>query len=255
MAAMYLRLAPLFCVLITAAVLVACSSGSGTTAPSASLAPSPATEGPTQATTPPGTTLEPILEPTAEPMPDTTAEPAPDSTDALPVGPTPAVTDEPAVDPTPSPPSVSFEQPWATASLTDVTSGEQFRLADLAASGKTVFVETMAIWCSNCLAQQRVAASAFEGLDPSKVVWVGLDVETTESADALARYRDSNGFPFTYAIAGADISRALTMEFGDVVLSPPSVNLILLRPDGTVNHYTGQHTAAEIAALAAQGNG
>ena len=52
----------------------------------------------------------------------------------------------------PEAPAVVLAQPWATAPLTDVATGETFRIADLA--GKVVIVETMAIWCSNCRAQQ-----------------------------------------------------------------------------------------------------
>jgi hypothetical protein len=136
--------------------------------------------------------------------------------------------------------------------LTDVTNGEQFSLASLAAQGKAVFVETMAIWCSNCRAQQREATAAFAEIDPASAVWVSLDVEPTESANALARYRDQNGFPFRYAIADRALARALADEFGDVVLSPPSVNLIVLGADGSVIHRLGHHGAAELKTLAAE---
>jgi len=134
--------------------------------------------------------------------------------------------------------------------LTDVSSGEQFRIADLAASGQVVFVETMAIWCSNCRAQQIAAVAALQELDPATVEWVAIDVETTETADALARYRDQNGFPFRYAIADAPLSRSLVEHFGDVVLSPPSVNVIILGTDGRITHLRGHHSAADLVALA-----
>jgi len=141
------------------------------------------------------------------------------------------------------------------APLTDVTTGEQFRIADLAASGKVVFVETMAIWCSNCRAQQVAATAAFQELDPARVDWVVIDVETAETADALARYRDQNGFPFRYAVADTALSRALADQFGDVVLSPPTVNVIILGTDGRITHLRGHHSAAELVALAHEHGG
>ena len=146
----------------------------------------------------------------------------------------------------------TVDEPWATAVMVDVASGEQFRIADLASAGQVVFIETMAIWCSNCRAQQREAVSAFAQLDPSKVVWVGLDVEASETADALVRYREQNEFPFRYAIADRDVSRALAADFGDVVLSPPSVNLIIVGRDGGISHLLGHHSADELVALAAE---
>lgn len=114
-----------------------------------------------------------------------------------------------------------------------------------------VFLETMAIWCSSCRAQQVEATAAWSDIDTDRVAWVALDVEASETADALARYRDQHGFPFTYAIADRDVSRALAADFGDVVLSPPSVNVIVIGLDGRVTHSRGHLSSAEIHALAA----
>lgn len=143
-------------------------------------------------------------------------------------------------------------QAWATATLLDVTTGQPFRVADLVASGKVVFLETMAIWCSNCRTQQVTATAAFDGLDPERVAWVAIDVESSETAEALAAYREQHGFPFTYAIADADYARALVADFGDVVLSPPSVNIIVVGTAGQVSHQRGQKSVEEIHRLAAE---
>ena len=199
---------------------------------------------------------EASLEGTPAPMPShsptpTSSEPSPAPSTNTPSSAAQSPPPSPPASATPAPAVPVFEQTWATAPLTDVVTGSQFSLSSLAAEGKVVFVETMAIWCTNCRAQQREAVLAFAELDPSRVVWVGLDVETSETADALARYRDENGFPFTYAIADRSISRALAEDFGDVVLSPPSVNLIILGGDGRISHLTGHHTASELSALAA----
>ena len=142
-------------------------------------------------------------------------------------------------------------QPWATAQLTDVRTGQSLRIADLVADGKVVFVEPMAIWCSKCKDQQRAARDAFASLDPETTVWLGLDVELSESAANLAKYADLNDFPFSYAVSNVELSRALAAEFGDVVLSPPSVNVIVVGSDGSVEHMTGHHSPDELVAIAA----
>jgi peroxiredoxin len=211
----------------------ACAAGSG-------QSPRPAVSSPGAAatTTPAAVTVTPAASVLVTPPASPTAAASPVPTGAS------------SADPSPAPAGPAFSQPWATSQLTDVTTGEQFTLAELAGRGKVVFVETMAIWCANCRAQQREAVSAFAELDPSRVEWVGLDVESTETADALARYREQNGFPFRYAIASADLSRQLASEFGDLVLSPPSVNLVILGADGTVTHLTGHHSAAELVTVA-----
>jgi thiol-disulfide isomerase/thioredoxin len=142
-------------------------------------------------------------------------------------------------------------QAWATAVLTDVSTGATFRIADLVAAGKVVFLETMAIWCTNCRAQQEEAVVAFEALDPDRVVWIAIDIESSETPAALASYREDHGFPFTYVVADTDLARALVDDFGDVVLSPPSVNVIVVGTDGRVTQLRGHKTASEIRALAA----
>ena len=148
-----------------------------------------------------------------------------------------------------------MQQPWATALLTNVRTGDTFRIADLVAAGKVVFIETMAIWCTNCRAQQYEAVAAFERLDPTRVAWVGIDVETSESAAALAAYSESNGFPFTYAIADANLGRALADDFGDIVLSPPSVNVIVVGTDGRVTQTRRGHKSADQLIRLAQEHG
>lgn len=158
-------------------------------------------------------------------------------------------------DPSAAPSTTSgavFEQPWATALLTDVTTGEQFSFAGLAASGKVVFIEPMATWCSSCRQQQREAVTAVAQIGAENVEWVGLDVETSESAEALAAYREQNGFPFRYVISDTSLSRAFASEFGDVVLSPPSVNIIVLGTDGRVTHLLGHHSPEQLVAIAVE---
>jgi thiol-disulfide isomerase/thioredoxin len=154
--------------------------------------------------------------------------------------------------PSASTPGALLDRPWATATLTKVTTGESFRIADTVASGKVVFLETMAIWCSNCRAQQIEATVAFGDGDVPRVEWVAVDVESSETADALARYREQNGFPFTYVIADADYARALVADFGEIVLSPPSVNIIVIGTDGRITHLRGHKSAGELRRLAAE---
>jgi thiol-disulfide isomerase/thioredoxin len=128
----------------------------------------------------------------------------------------------------------TLTQAWATAELTDVRTGEAFRIADLAAAGKVVFIETMAIWCTNCRSQQGDVVSALEGLDAASVQWIGVDVDRGESPSALAAYSRQYGFDWPYVVASDDLSRALAADFGDQVLNPPSTPIVVVAPDGRV---------------------
>ena len=162
--------------------------------------------------------------------------------------------DSPGASPTAAGPGtgVVMTQAWATAELTDVRNGTEFRIADLVASDKVVFIETMAIWCSNCRAQQRDVVKALAGLDPDRVVWIGIDVEASESAADLADYSRSLGFDWPYVIGDQAFLRALAAEFGDQVLSPPATPIAVIGTDGTVTLTEFGHKSVErITELAA----
>ena len=147
---------------------------------------------------------------------------------------------------------VVMTQVWATAELTDVRNGTTFRIADLVASNKVVFIETMAIWCSNCRTQQRDVVKALAGLDPDRVVWIGIDVEASESASDLADYSRSLGFDWPYVIGDQAFLRALAAEFGDQVLSPPATPIAVIGTDGTVTLTEFGHKSVDrITELAA----
>lgn len=178
--------------------------------------------------------------------------PAPDATPpagstADPATPAPGATDAPSTPGTAN----RMTQSWAVASLTDVTTGETISIADLAAAGQVVFVEPMAIWCTNCRRQQADALTALGQLDRSKVTWLSLDVELSETPEALAEYSKRQGFDFRFAVATKDIATALAADFGNLVLSPPSTPIIVIAPDGSVELTDfGHKSVDEIIALA-----
>lgn len=175
--------------------------------------------------------------------PDPVAPSTPEESPAPPSGSSPPT--EPS-----GPPPVTLTQAWATAELTDVATGEKFRIADLA--GKVVFVETMAIWCSSCRRQQSDAQKAIEELDDPNVAYLVLDVEPSEPADDLAAYEKKNGWDaFTYAVSSREVSRALAEEFGDLFLNPPATPIAVIGTDGTVTLTDyGHKSTSELVELA-----
>lgn len=193
-------------------IVGACSAGTSAPAPTTGPAPA-ATEAP--AHTPPGSG-------------DPAASVAPAASDA---------------------PAVELSQAWATAPLVNVATGQTFRIADYA--GRVIVIETMAIWCSNCKAQQIDVETALGRLPADSVVYVVLDVDPNESGQSLAAYREQNGFTGDYAIAGSDVARSLAAEFGDQVLNPPSTPVIVVGRAGKVTLTGfGRKSPDEIVALA-----
>lgn len=148
-----------------------------------------------------------------------------------------------------APVTVTLDQPWATASLVDVATGESFRIGDMA--GQVVVIETIAIWCSNCLAQQRAVDEALATLPAGSVTYVVLGVDPNEDGASLAAYQAKHGFSGRYAVASSDVARALAAEFGDLILNPPSTPIVMIGTDGRVTLTRfGQKSADDIVDLA-----
>jgi thiol-disulfide isomerase/thioredoxin len=135
---------------------------------------------------------------------------------------------------------------WMTTELTDVRTGETFTLADFA--GKTVFVEPMATWCTNCRRQLgNVAEARAQLADRNDVVFIGLSVETTLSNENLANYTNDTGFNWTFAVVTPEMLISLADTFGQTITNPPSTPSFLIRPDGsTTDLETGFEDAEQL---------
>ena len=125
--------------------------------------------------------------------------------------------------------SPAVAEKWTRVPLVNVRNGSRFQIADF--KGRVVFVETMAVWCGNCRSQQELSKRALGAL-PDDVAYIVLDVEQAESPEQLARYANENGFPFIYAIAPPELSRALARDFGDQVLNPVTTPIVVISREG-----------------------
>jgi hypothetical protein len=131
-----------------------------------------------------------------------------------------------------APASEAAEDPLLAVVLTDVRSGETFTLAELAAEDGPVLVEPMAVWCSNCRAQQHEVKRAHEG--GAAFTSVSLDVDLSEAPQDLAAYADREGFDWRFAMADAALYRLLQERFGIGATNPPLTPLTVVEVDGTV---------------------
>jgi hypothetical protein len=149
--------------------------------------------------------------------------------------------------PTPS----TEPDPLLDRALTDVRTGETFTLAKLAAADGPVLLEPMAIWCTNCRAQQHEVVAAHEiGTFTS----VSLDVDLSEAPADLADYAEREGFDWRFAMADADLYRLLQERFGLAATNPPSTPLIVVERDGSIRPLAfGQGTRSAEVLLAELG--
>ena len=100
-------------------------------------------------------------------------------------------------------------------------------------------------------AQQGDVKAALRVLPPDAVTYIVLDVDPSEDGASLAAYREQNGFPGRYAVAGTAVARALAAEFGDQILNPPSTPIVIMGSDGRVTLTEfGHKSPDELVALA-----
>jgi cytochrome oxidase Cu insertion factor (SCO1/SenC/PrrC family) len=128
--------------------------------------------------------------------------------------------------PTPAP-SMNMAD-WLGTSLIDASTDAPFRIADY--HGKIVLVETMAVWCTNCRAQQE----EMRGLEShmmeqtNDLVIVSLDIDPNEDQAALKKYAEATGFPWIFAVAPPELVRTIGNTYGAQFLNPPSTPVLII---------------------------
>jgi cytochrome oxidase Cu insertion factor (SCO1/SenC/PrrC family) len=137
---------------------------------------------------------------------------------------------------------------WFLAELTNVSTGEVFTIQTL--MGKVILVETMAVWCKNCLNQQGQVQQLHTQLgERDDLVTLILDIDPNEDAEMLRAYIERNGFAFTYAISPAEVSREIANLYGSQFINPPSAPMLIIDQNGEAHPLPfGVKSAAELQA-------
>jgi len=136
---------------------------------------------------------------------------------------------------------------WMGMAMSDVVTGQQFRLSDF--HNKVVLIEPMAVWCTKCRALQQEIRRVHEQLggQAAELVTISIDVDPNEDQAYLKAYVDQAGHDWAFAIAPAELSRALAAAYGDQVLNPPSTPLLIIDRNGTAQLLPfGPKTAADL---------
>ncbi len=123
---------------------------------------------------------------------------------------------------------------WFDVPLTNVNTGETFTINEL--KGNVVLVETLAMWCSNCLKQQKEVAELHTLLgEQDGFISLGLDIDPNEQADDLKAYTAKNNFTWDYAIAPAEVTRELSNLYSAQFINPPSTPMLIVDQNGQVH--------------------
>ncbi|MBZ0288769.1 MAG: TlpA family protein disulfide reductase [Anaerolineae bacterium] len=141
--------------------------------------------------------------------------------------------------------AASTSPAWFTLPIVNAHTGETFTLADFA--GKTVWVEPMATWCTNCRRQLPNVEAARTSLNSDQYVFISFSVAENVDNATLAQYADDQGWHWIFAVASEGLTQGMVDTFGRTVISPPSTPHFIIRPDGSVSDIsTGTPTADEI---------
>jgi thiol-disulfide isomerase/thioredoxin len=117
--------------------------------------------------------------------------------------------------------------------MTDVQTGKTFTMDDYA--GKVVLLETMAIWCPNCVIQATQVAKLHETLgNPDDLISVTLDVDSYEDEAMLKEYASSYRFDWHFAVAPLLVERALGNLYSAEYLNPPLSPMLIIDREGNV---------------------
>ena len=120
------------------------------------------------------------------------------------------------------------------SSLTDVKTGQVFKLADF--SHRVVLVEDMAVWCTTCFQQQTQVLALHKALaSRDDFVDITLDVDAHENAATLKAFTAKNAFAGLYAVAPPEVIRELAAHLGEQYLNPPSAPMFVVDRQGGVH--------------------
>ena len=132
-------------------------------------------------------------------------------------------------------PTAPANPEWFDMELTDVQTNEIFTMNDYA--GKVVLLQTMAIWCPNCVVQANQVRNLHEALgNPEDLISVSLDVDINEDSSSLKEYAYGYGFDWHFAVAPLEVARALGNLYTAQYLNPPLDPMLIIDREGNVHH-------------------
>ena len=127
--------------------------------------------------------------------------------------------------------------------LKDIATGKNFRISDF--SDKPVLLESFAVWCPTCTAQQKVTKKFHDEVGDS-VISISIDTDPNEDESRILEHIEKNGFNWYYAISPVELTRSLIDQFGIGIVNAPSVPMILICGDKATMLDSGIKSVSEL---------
>jgi thiol-disulfide isomerase/thioredoxin len=133
-----------------------------------------------------------------------------------------------AQDSTSDSPQEKLQVDWMNIDLGDIRTGQTFKISDF--EGKPILLESFAVWCPTCTAQQGNIKELHEEVGDA-VVSISLNTDPNEDFKLVRDHIEENGFDWFYAISPVEVTKALIYQFGMGVVNAPSAPVVLICPD------------------------
>jgi thiol-disulfide isomerase/thioredoxin len=114
---------------------------------------------------------------------------------------------------------------WMEIELTDVATGETFKISDF--KGKPILLESFAVWCPTCLAQQKEVKKVKQ-TEGENIIHISLDTDPNEDEGKVREHIEINEFDWYFAVSPVELTQALIDEFGLSFVSAPRAPVVLI---------------------------
>jgi cytochrome oxidase Cu insertion factor (SCO1/SenC/PrrC family) len=131
---------------------------------------------------------------------------------------------------------------WHTIQLEDVTTGEQFTLAQI---DEPVVIHTFATYCPTCNDQQDKLAAGYSDLSEQATL-LDLSIDENDNVEDVRSHAEANNLEWRFGIAPNELTSALVDEFGQEVAFYSQSPLMIICPGGETDTVPKGSEASEI---------
>lgn len=119
---------------------------------------------------------------------------------------------------------------WKNIELKDSRTDKSYKISDF--KGKTILLESFAVWCPLCLKQQQIIQQ-LEQQSSGDIISISLDTDPNEEQEIVKQHAISNNFAWYFSVSPKQMTDALINEFGLSIVHAPSTPVILICADQT----------------------
>ncbi|WP_049925710.1 hypothetical protein [Halopiger goleimassiliensis] len=130
----------------------------------------------------------------------------------------------------PQPVSVDSDADWLTASITDVTTEEDVRIAD---ANRPTMLHTFATGCAACQSQHRQFGIAYDRIGDDVTI-LDLTIDPDADPEDIREYAVEDGYEWRFGISTPDLIGSLVDSFGSDVRTSAASPVVLVCSDDEV---------------------